>query len=52
LIKVIRSPAIRSRLTGQGAEVVTMSPTEQNQFFERERSRWAVVVKQADVRLD
>jgi tripartite-type tricarboxylate transporter receptor subunit TctC len=52
LIKVIRNPTIRSRLTGQGAEVVTMSPTEQNQFFERERSRWAVVVKQADVRLD
>lgn len=52
LIKVIRSPAIRSRLTGQGAEVVTMSPTEQNQFFERERSRWAAVVKTADIRLD
>jgi tripartite-type tricarboxylate transporter receptor subunit TctC len=52
LIKVIRSPAIRSRLTGQGAEVVTMSPVEQNQFFERERTRWAAVVKQADVRLD
>lgn len=52
LIKVIRSPAIRSRLTAQGAEVVTMTPIEQNQFFERERSRWAVVVKQADVRLD
>lgn len=52
LIKVIRSPEIRSRLTGQGAEVVTMSPTEQNQFFERERSRWAAVVKTADIRLD
>ena len=52
LIKVIRSPDIRARLTGQGAEVVTMTPTEQNQFFERERSRWALVVKAADVRLD
>jgi tripartite-type tricarboxylate transporter receptor subunit TctC len=52
LIKVIRSPDIRSRLTGQGAEVVTMTPTEQNQFFERERSRWALVVRQADIKLD
>lgn len=52
LIKVIRSPEIRSRLTAQGAEVVTMTPAEQNQMFERERSRWAKVVKQADVHLD
>ncbi len=52
LIKVIRSPEVRARLTAQGAEVVTMTPVEQNQMFERERARWAKVVKLGDVRLD
>jgi tripartite-type tricarboxylate transporter receptor subunit TctC len=52
LIKVIRSPEIRARLTGQGAEVVTMSPAEQDDFFKRERSRWATVVAQAGIKLD
>ncbi len=52
LIKIIRSPDIRSRLTGQGAEVVTMLPTEQDQFFNQERTRWAQVVKDGNIRLD
>ncbi len=52
LIKVIRSADIRSRLTGQGAEVVTMQPAEQDQFFNRERSRWAKVVAEANIQLD
>jgi tripartite-type tricarboxylate transporter receptor subunit TctC len=51
-IKVIRSPDVRSRLTGQGAEVVTMQPAEQDQFFARERTRWAEVVAQANIKLD
>lgn len=52
LVTIIRSADIRARLTGQGAEVVTMSPTEEEQFFNKERARWAAVVKQADIRLD
>ena len=52
LITVIRSADIRSRLAGQGAEVVTMSPAEEEQFFSKERARWAQVVKAADIRLD
>ena len=28
LIRIIRLPEIRAKLTGQGAEIVTMSPTE------------------------
>ncbi|MDB5895065.1 MAG: transporter substrate-binding protein [Rhodoferax sp.] len=52
LIKIIRSADIRSRLTGQGAEVVTMLATEQDQFFNRERARWAQVVNQANIKLD
>lgn len=52
LIRIIRSPDIRSRLAGQGAEVVTMTPLEQDQFFNRERTRWAQVVAKAQIKLD
>ena len=52
LVTVIRSADIRSRLAGQGAEVVTMTPTDQETFFNKERARWAQVVKAADIRLD
>jgi tripartite-type tricarboxylate transporter receptor subunit TctC len=52
LTKIIRSPDIRSRLTGQGAEVYTMSPTEFVTFFEGERKRWAGVVAKSGVKLD
>ena len=52
LIKAIRSPDVRAKLVGQGAEVVTMTPQQQDQFFQRERSRWAQVVAQTNIRLD
>jgi tripartite-type tricarboxylate transporter receptor subunit TctC len=52
LIRVIRSPDIRARLAGQGAEVVTMTPAEQDQFFNAERARWAQVVAQAQIKID
>jgi tripartite-type tricarboxylate transporter receptor subunit TctC len=52
LIRVIRSPDIRARLAGQGAEVVTMSPAEQDRFFNDERTRWAKVVAEGNVKLD
>ncbi len=52
LTRIIRSPDVRSRLTAQGAEVYTMSPTEFGQFFERERSKWAAVVKQSGVKIE
>ena len=52
LVAVIRSADIRSRLAGQGAEVVTMSPSEEEQFFNKERARWARVVKDADIRIE
>ena len=52
LVTIIRSADIRSRLAGQGAEVVTMSTAEEEQFFNKERARWAQVVKAADIRID
>jgi tripartite-type tricarboxylate transporter receptor subunit TctC len=52
LIKVIRSPDIRAKLAGQGAEVVTMAPTQQDAFFMQEKARWAKVVAEAGIKLD
>ena len=52
LIAVIRSPEVRERLVAQGAEVVTMTPAEFTQFFERERKQWATVVAHGGVKLD
>lgn len=52
LIKAIRTPDVRARLVGQGAEVVTMTPGEQDRFFETERARWAKVVSQANIKAE
>jgi tripartite-type tricarboxylate transporter receptor subunit TctC len=52
LVQVIRSPEVRSRLTAQGAEVVTMSPDEQDKFFKQERARWQTVVNEAQIKLE
>ncbi len=52
LIKIIRSPDIRAKLAGQGAEVVTMMAPQQDEFFKRERDRWAKVVADAGIKLD
>jgi hypothetical protein len=43
---------VRARLSGQGAEVVTMTPPEYAAFFAAERTRWAKVVAEAGVKLD
>ncbi|RZL65051.1 MAG: tripartite tricarboxylate transporter substrate binding protein [Variovorax sp.] len=52
LIAAIRSTDVRSRLAGQGAEVVTMAPAEEEVFFNKERARWAKVVTAANIKLD
>ncbi len=52
LTRIIRSPEVRSRLTAQGAEVYTMTPPEFGSFFERERGKWAAVVKQSGVKIE
>ena len=52
LITAIRNPEVRARLAGQGAEVVTMTPTEQDRFFEQERKRWGQVVAAANIRVE
>jgi tripartite-type tricarboxylate transporter receptor subunit TctC len=52
LTRIIRSPEVRERLVSQGAEVVTMTPAEYANFFERERKRWATVVAQGGIKAD
>lgn len=52
LLTAIRTPEVRARLTGQGAEVVTMTPTETDKFFNAERMRWHTVVQTAKLQLD
>ena len=52
LTRIIRTPEVRQRLSGQGAEVYTMTPTEFSTFFERERANWAKVVAQGGVKVE
>ena len=52
LTRIIRSPEVRSKLTVQGAEVYTMTPTEFATFFEHEQKRWAGVVAAGGVKLE
>jgi tripartite-type tricarboxylate transporter receptor subunit TctC len=52
LTRIIRSPEVRARLSAQGAEVYTMSPSEFSTFFDKERKRWSTVVAQGGVKLD
>lgn len=52
LITAIRSPDVRARLAGQGAEVVTMAPAEQDRFYEAERAKWAKVVAEAGIKVE
>ncbi len=52
LITAIRSADVRARLAGQGAEVVTMTPAEQDKFFNDERARWAKVVQAASIKVE
>jgi tripartite-type tricarboxylate transporter receptor subunit TctC len=52
LVQAIRSPDVRARLAAQGAEVVTMTPQEQDQFFATERKRWGEVVAAGNIRAE
>ena len=52
LTRIVRSPEVRQRLSGQGAEVHTMAPAEFATFFERERANWAKVVAQGGVKVE
>lgn len=52
LTRIIRTPEVRERLVSQGAEVYTMTPAEMTGFFDKERKRWAEVVKAGGVTIE
>ena len=52
LTRIIRTPEVRERLISQGAEVYTMTPVEFSGFFEKERRKWAEVVKAGGVSIE
>jgi len=52
LIAVIRSPDVRARLVGAGAEVMTTTPRETSDFLVRESKRWASVIQRAGTQLE
>ncbi len=51
-VKAIHAPAIRERLTKQGAELVGNSPEEFRKLIERELALWARIVKETGAKVD
>lgn len=52
VVQIVQLPDVREKLAAQGAEPLTGSPEEAGEFVRREISRWAKVVKAANIRLD
>ena len=52
LIQTIRAPEMRARLTEAGAEVMTGTPAELNQFILSERGHWSEGIKRAGKNLE
>ncbi|MGZ5089785.1 MAG: tripartite tricarboxylate transporter substrate binding protein [Burkholderiales bacterium] len=52
MIKVIRTPDVRDRLTGLGFDVVGSKPEELAVFLKSEIAKWTKVVKESGARLD
>ena len=48
--ETLNQPAVRERLTGDGAEVVANKPEEAKRFLEAEIKRWGAVVKAAGLK--
>ena len=52
LTRIVRLPENQARLAALGTEAVTMTPAEQDRFFERERTRWGQVITQAKITVE
>ena len=48
----LASPAVRAQLEAQGLAPVTMTSKETTEFVQRDREKWAKVVKQSGAKLD
>jgi len=52
IIKILNTPEMKERLAVQGAEVSTNTPEQFSTFIRDEKSRWAKVVKAANLKLE
>lgn len=52
IIKILNTPEMKERLAVQGAEVSTNTPEQFSVFIRDEKSRWATVVKAANLKLE
>jgi tripartite-type tricarboxylate transporter receptor subunit TctC len=49
---VVRDPAVRSKIEEQGAEPVGDAPAQFQAYIDREITRWAEVIRKANVTVD
>lgn len=52
IVKILNTTEMRERLAAQGAEVLTNTPEQFSTFIRDEKSRWARVVKAANLKLE
>ena len=52
LIQVIRSPDVRAKFAASGAEALTSTPKDTDAFINKDRTRWADVIRRAGKELD
>ena len=52
ITKILNTPEMKERLAAQGAEVSTNTPEQFSTFIRDEKSRWAQVVKTANLKLE
>jgi tripartite-type tricarboxylate transporter receptor subunit TctC len=52
MVKALRSPDVRDRLTAIGFDVVASTPEEFGQFMKNEVERWTLVVQRGGIKPD
>jgi tripartite-type tricarboxylate transporter receptor subunit TctC len=52
VVKTLDTPAVREKLTGFGADPLTMTPDEFTRFLRADIEKWGKVVKAAGVKID
>ncbi len=52
IVKILRMPDIKERLSSQGADPVASSQEEFGAFMKSETAKWARVIKEANIRAD
>lgn len=52
IVKILRDPAVRDRLTADGTAVVTSTPEELAALIKNDVAEWADIVKQTGVKID